>query len=128
MIRHFLQHGFVSCRCFDVGSVLSRRAGGMAGGGRPLRWGSSRPRCRSCSKIQFGSQQCGVDGTSANSQGLRPDSPNYSEGNWGCTHLGDPGEIALSDDRSNSPVIELHMAHFRLGSFLIGLVSNWAQF
>ena len=24
--------------------------------------------------------------------------------------------------------LKLHMAHFQLGSFLIGLVSNWAQF
>ena len=34
--------------------------------------------------------------------------------------------IYLSISPNHGPMV--HMAHFQVGSFLIGLVSNWAQF
>ena len=63
--------------------------------------------------------------TNTNEHDTNTDTNKNAERNARHDRLGWSGfGWSLSTSRLNS----LNMAHFRLGSFLIGLVSNWAQF
>ena len=72
----------------------------------------------------FAGFKCALHG--CESAGVLP----TSSWNLNATKLG--GHPVSTAEPDNNPAkdveIELHMAHFQLGSFLIGLVSNWARF